>query len=554
MSAPRRFSTVGLLVGTLFFAFSLTPSLLPRSVGFQGIVSGLSLTLGYALGRLAIWLWSYLELPALNVNVRRRVTAAVAAICAAVAAAFLFQATAWQNSVRALMGMEEVSGVRPLSVASVALLVYSVLHLVGWEFRRTALALTAKLKRVVPRRIAILTGLIFAAGLFWALVDGVIFALALRAADGSYQQLDALIQDDLARPDDPSKTGSPQSLIRWVDLGKQGRAFVSSGPTPEELSAFHGTATRDPIRVYVGLNAAETPQERASLALRELIRVGAFERSLLLLVTPTGTGWVDPAALDPLEYLHRGDIATVAAQYSYLPSPLALMTEGAYGAEMARALFEAVYGYWTQLPTNGRPKLYLHGLSLGALNSDLSFDFYDVLRDPFDGALWAGPPSRSPSWSRITAGRNRSSPAWLPRFRDGSVVRFWNQHGSAEPPGTPWGPLRIAYLQYASDPITFFSVQSLYREPEWMRLPRGPDVSPALRWYPVVTTVQLAADAAAGADAVPLGYGHNFAPEHYIDAWVALTEPPGSSDAEIRRLKAVFDNYRRPGAPPGDRR
>src|SRR5262245_41387887 len=101
----RRFSTVGLALGTLLVACSLTPSLLPRSVGFQGVVSGISMTLGYALGHASAWLWSYVELPSPSARHRRRVTIAVAAICVAVAAAFLGRATGWQNAVRALMGM-----------------------------------------------------------------------------------------------------------------------------------------------------------------------------------------------------------------------------------------------------------------------------------------------------------------------------------------------------------------------------------------------------------------------------------------------------------------
>jgi uncharacterized membrane protein len=534
-------------VGTLFFAVSLTPSLLPRGVVFQGLVSGLSLTLGYALGRLGSWLWTYLELPVPRARVGRIVTLVVAAICAIVAATFLARATDWQNSVRAIMGMEEVSNVRPFSVATIALVMYGTLHFVGWQFGRTALFLTRKLKHVVPRRIALLVGLIAAAALFWAIVDGVIVALALRAIDGSYQQLDAIVQDDVQPPYSPLKTGSSESFIGWRHLGKQGRAFVSSGPTAEDISAFHRSTAKEPIRVYVGLNAAETPQERASLALRELVRVGGFERSLLLLVTPTGTGWVDPASLDPVEYMHRGDIATVAAQYSYLPSPLALLTEGAYGEEMAQALFEAVYGYWTQLRMERRPKLYLHGVSLGALNSDRSFDLYDVLRDPFQGALWAGPPFRSPSWNRVMTSRDPRSPAWLPRFRDGSIIRVMNQHGGlTSQDSASWGPLRIAMLVYASDPVTFFSVRSFYREPEWLRPPRATDVSPDLRWYPVTTMVQLAADMAAGTGAAPLGYGHNFAPAHYIDAWVALTEPADWTEEDTRRLKSVFAAYHRP--------
>jgi uncharacterized membrane protein len=115
-----------------------------------------------------------------------------------------------------------------------------------------------------------------------------------------------------------------------------------------------------------------------------------------------------------------------------------------------------------------------------------------------------------------------------------------NQQGGLDAPGTRWGPLRIAYLQYASDPVTFFSLQSFFVEPSWMREPRGHDVSPKLRWYPVVTTLQLAADIAAGVKAAPPGFGHNFAAAHYIDAWLALTEPAGWTEDDVRRLKSMY--------------
>ena len=346
------------------------------------------------------------------------------------------------------------------------------------------------------------------------------------------------------------KPGSPASLIAWQDLGTRGRTFVTTAPTAAEIAAFVGMSVPEPIRIYVGMNAAPTPDARARLALRELIRVGGFERSVLVLATPTGMGWVDPDAIDPLEYLHRGDVASVAAQYSYLPSPLALVAEDAYGAETAQAVFEEIYGHWTRLPPEHRPRLYLFGLSLGALDSQGSFHLHDVLADPFQGALWAGPPFRSPSWRSATAERDPGSPAWRPRYRNGAVVRFMNQQGGLASPAGKWGPLRIVYLQYASDPITFFDVRSAFRQPDWMRTPRGPDVSPAFRWYPVVTMLQLAADMAAGAEATPPGFGHNYAAEHYIDAWIALTEPEGWSEADLARLKARFrergeENWRR---------
>ena len=115
----------------------------------------------------------------------------------------------------------------------------------------------------------------------------------------------------------------------------------------------------EPIRVYVGLRSAETAAERAKLALEELKRVGAFDRSALVVATPTGTGWVDSTRSDSVEYLLHGDVASVAMQYSYLSSPLTLFVDPDYGAETARALFNAVYGYWRTLPKDRRPKFYL---------------------------------------------------------------------------------------------------------------------------------------------------------------------------------------------------
>jgi uncharacterized membrane protein len=275
--------------------------------------------------------------------------------------------------------------------------------------------------------------------------------------------------------------------------------------------------------------------ERAELALAELVRVGGFERSVLVIIAPTGTGWVDPAGMTPLEHLLRGDIASVAAQYSYLRSPIAMMSDGAYDVESTRAMFQAVYDHWRSLPRDERPSLCLFGLSLGALNSDHSFDFYDIIEDPFDGALWSGPPFRTETWRRTTERRRSDSPEWLPRFRDDSVVRFANQDGGLASGRAPWGQFRIAFLQYASDPITFFSPESFYREPAWMRSPRGPDVSDDLRWFPIVTMLQLAADMAAGTS--PPGYGHEFAPGHYLDAWHALVEPEGWSKPALERLR-----------------
>jgi uncharacterized membrane protein len=248
---------------------------------------------------------------------------------------------------------------------------------------------------------------------------------------------------------------------------------------------------------------------------------------------------MDPAATDTLEYLHVGDTAIVAVQYSYLTSPLSLLVEPGFAEDSGRAAFRVIYDHWRSLPRDGRPRLYLFGLSLGAFGSEQSFRLHDVLGDPFNGAVWSGPPFASPEWRAATDERNAGTPEWLPTFGDGSIIRFTNQENALDIPGATWGPMRIVYLQYASDPITFFSPSSFWRQPDWMTAPVGPDVSPELRWYPIVTGLQLAIDMAVGL-AVPIGFGHYFAPAHYINAWEAVTRPPGWTPEAIARLKAHF--------------
>ena len=60
------------------------------------------------------------------------------------------------------------------------------------------------------------------------------------------------------------------------------------------------------------------------MALAELERTGAFDRELLMVISPTGTGYVNYVAVETTAYLTRGNMASVTMQYSLRPSPLSL--------------------------------------------------------------------------------------------------------------------------------------------------------------------------------------------------------------------------------------
>jgi len=544
-------TVVGLALGTLFFAASLTPSLIPRDVLTQGTLAGSCFAIGYGLGVFLRWLWRYMELPELPRQTHSIASISTATVCLFIAVLFLRWAADWQNSIRAVFNMEPIESARPFTLFAISIATFLVLYLLARMFKMLALWILGYAQRWIPMRVAKVVAVTAAILLFWSIANQVLFRAAFAALESSFRQHDALLEPTRKQPTEVGKTGSPESLVNWRELGRAGREFVASGPTAQQIGALSGRPSIDPIRVYVGLRGARAAQDRAKLALEELKRQGGFSRSVLIVVTPTGTGWVDPAAIDTVEYLHDGDIASVAIQYSYLNSPLSLLVQPEYGAEAGRALFNEIYGYWTALPRDKRPRLYLHGLSLGALNSARSFELFELIGDPIDGAVWSGPPFASRVWRSITDGRNSGSPMWLPEFRDGRFVRFMNQNGATVPTNAPWGPMRVVYLQYASDAITFFDHRDAYRRPAWMDPPIGPDVSPKLRWYPIITMLQLAVDMAVSMQ-VPPGYGHVFAPEHYADAWVAATDVRTWTPENLAKLKRYLGEKARQAITDGD--
>jgi uncharacterized membrane protein len=539
VACKNSFSFVGLVFAALFFAASVTPSLLPRVYGVQGVLSAFALAIGYGVGVGLQWMYRFLELPEPGGRLRSISKWVTVCVVAVVFMAFVWRMTLWQNSIRNIMEMPPLVTAYPYRVVSIAILLGVLLVGAARLFRTCGNFVAFKLDRFIPRRIALAVGYALVIAFIVFVTNEVIASRLLASADAFFLQVDRFVGDELQQPTDPLQTGSGASLVSWQSIGKQGKAFLTTGPTTEDIREFYTHGAIRPIRVYVGMRSRETPEERAELALAELNRVGGFERSVLVVATPTGTGWLDPSAVDSLEYLHGGDTAIVGIQYSYLPSWITLLVDPQRSIESAIALFDEIYSHWKTLPASSRPKLYLHGLSLGSLGSERSLDLLTIFEDPIHGAVWSGPPFPSQRWRQIVAHRNAASPPWLPTFRDQRILRFTAQKNALDT-GRPWGALRAVYIQYASDPMIWFSPDLAWIRPDWLKGERGPDVSPHLRWYPIVTFLQIAFDLTM-ATAVPIGYGHNYAPSSYMDAWIAVTQPRGWTPHDIARLRSRLD-------------
>ena len=293
-----------------------------------------------------------------------------------------------------------------------------------------------------------------------------------------------------------------------------------------------------PIRIYAGLASADGPEAQAALAVRDLQRAGGFQRKNLLVATTTGSGWVDPALVDSFEYLSNGDSATVAIQYSYLPSWISYLVDQSKALAAGRALFDAVYGAWARLPADHRPKLYVAGESLGSFGGEAAFTGENDLANRTNGALFVGPPNFNTLFREFSDHRDPGSPEVQPIYQDGRIVRFVNDPATGIPPaGQPWNGTRILYLMHPSDPIVWWSPHLIFSEPDWISEPPGKDVLKTMFWVPFVTFWEVTADLPF-ATGVPEGHGHKYTAE-YVNGFNAIMRT-GLSSQQLASLRKII--------------
>ncbi len=530
-----RYTWSGTLGAVLFGCASLTPSLLPRGWVLQGLIAGVTAAIGYGVGVTLAWFVAELTDGRLPAGFRRGAWVVLGVGGTVLVVVMLVLGARWQGQIHELMGLEPPEGYWSPGIVVIAVPLMALLVAAGRGIRRLARGAVRLLGRVLPSRMARPLGVVVAVALVVVLLNGVLFQGLVSAMNSAFSVRDDGTEEGATEPTAPERSGSPESLVPWDELGLQGRNFVGTGPTPDELRAFSGEPAREPVRAYAGLASAEDAGDRAALAVRDLERAGGFDRSVLVVGTTTGTGWVDPAATAALEYEFNGDTAMVAMQYSYLPSWMSFLVDQARARDAGRALFDAVYGVWAQRPPESRPQLFVFGESLGTFGGEAAFSGLADIANRTDGVLWAGPPNFNDLWGQIVTDRDSGSPEWLPVYDEGRTVRFADEADDLQDPAGPWDEPRLVYLQNASDPIVWWSPRLILHRPDWLRGDRGPDVSQDMVWLPFVSFWQVTADMAF-AVGVPDGHGHKYQAD-YVDGWAQVAQPPGWTDADTARLR-----------------
>ncbi len=534
----RHYTFTGTAVGLIFIWFSMTPSLLPRSALFQGLVSGISGAIGYGLGVFAVWLVRYMRAKDPSPAAPRwawRILIAIGALGMVVMAIWFH---VWQDDVRDLMGVQHLKWYDYPLAAALSLVVLFTLVEFGQGTRRLVSFLVGQVDRIAPFRVSATIVVCLLVALTIALLNGVVLKFAMRTMNNTFASVNNEKNPDTAPPNTPLRSGGPQSLVSWDSLGHQGRIFVEAGPTVDELTAFNGTPATEPIRAYAGLNSADGITATADLAASELQRTGGLQRAVVAVGTTTGTGWINEAEADALEYMYNGNTAIVSMQYSFLPSWLSFLVDKENARHAGQALFEAVDKLVRQIPESQRPKLVVFGESLGSFGGEAPFMSLNNVLARTDGALFSGPTFQNTIWTQLTATRDRGSPEWLPIYDDGYNVRFVTRPSDLQRPNAPWGRPRVVYLQHASDPIAWWTPDLPFKRPDWLREKRGYDVLPQTHWIPVVTFLQVSADMAVAVD-VPPGHGHHYVADA-ADGWAAVLSPPGWTQEKTNKLRPLL--------------
>ncbi len=474
--APARWmpATVPAMLAVLAGELSLVPTLLPRTPWIQGIFTGVVMVHTYAAFVALAWAVAHLRSrvlgpPRQGRHAARRGTGTWMGAAARIALAIGFVAAMVAGQLAGLQLAARSDGPPPplygtLEAAAVGAAVAAALVLIGRGIRSTARRILGWLRRSrVRTRVIAMVAVVAIVPVVGADTPQLPSRAPAAAADW-HASVDAR---------SAVRAGGVGSAVPWASLGAKGQEFVAGGPSTAEIRAVTGRPAVEPIRVYVGLASAPTPSQRAALAVDELRRTGALRRAAIVLTVPTGSGWVNPAAPAALEFLYGGDVATVAVQYSDVPS----WQEYLRGLGAARATSQALVGaVGSSVRAGGggtsAPRLILYGESLGALAALSSLTTGE---DGGDAGLWVGVPADAPAATAADQVR----------------------------------------LVHDDDPVAVWSPRLLF----------GPTAQWHGRWYPFVSFWQATADMAA-AYAIPSGHGHRYGQE-FVDAWNSLVPAHG---------------------------
>lgn len=322
------------------------------------------------------------------------------------------------------------------------------------------------------------------AGVLTAFADTFLKGMALydRVVDPGYDRA----------PTEPTRSTGPGSPLTFSRTGRHGRRFVLDVAGPDEIESVMGRpAVAAPVRVFVGYDSARSAEDRVRLAMEELERTGGFDRSVLIVGSPAGTGWVNNLPFEVADHLTLGDCTGVAIQYHRLPSLIAL-PRLSDGGHHHRLLLEAVAARLARVPRAERPRLLVYGESLGAWAGQNAFLHRGVAgldELGVERALWSGTPYYS-GWAREALGAGIAGDRTDPK---GLVVEVERPEDLVALGPEGLARVRAVLLSNHNDPIRKLGAHLLVQRPPWFSDPAG-SFPTQTGFLPFVTAAQIIVD------------------------------------------------------------
>ncbi|MDU0969285.1 MAG: alpha/beta-hydrolase family protein [Actinomycetaceae bacterium] len=542
------FSLLGVAIALLLFLVSTSPSLLPRPWWAQAAMSGALMVGGYLLGFVIDWLARLVaEIISLRVSYDLGASWALRALLlTALGGLFIVGLTVNYRHMRQTarnVNMPPPSGLAYLgSLVGAFVIVAAIVGLYLLIYRLWKLIVGLFGNHIPGWAAAVLAWAIVFIIVVVLVEWGVIKQIARRASRWASTR-DRQIPEGVRAPLIPERSASPQSVVTWEQTSREGKRFLGGEPMTERIEQVTGRFATEPIRVYASLAANGDSLSRAvHQAVQELYRTGAFDRSVLLVVVPTGSGWVDEWNVQALEYLTGGDCASVAVQYSFLPSWMTFVSGREQAGRGGRVIVDAVAREIAKLDPDRRPRLFVTGESLGSFGAQSAFHSPADMLARVDGALWIGTPGFTEVLRELTRTRHRGSPQIAPVVDNARHVRFATKPEdlTRDIDGRElgaWEFPRVVYAQHASDPVVWWDKDLMWKTPDWMVEGVGSDVSNHLRWYRLVTYVQLLCDLPLAESASP-GHGHKYQDE-LVPAWRAILGLKGDPAEDARIVTAI---------------
>lgn len=300
-------------------------------------------------------------------------------------------------------------------------------------------------------------------------------------------------------------SGGPGSTVSFDSLSREGRRFCNMVLSAKEIETVMGApALADPIRVFVGLDTDPELENRVDAVMDELVRTKAFDRSVLAIASPTGSGYINYVFAESLEYMTRGDCAIATMQYSLLPSPMSL-GRVRLAVEQNSALMHAITGYLRGMDPDKRPRLVLFGESLGANSLQDVWRHRTVEamdRDFIHSSLFLGTPSATQFAKSWRLDPDRVDP-------DGKVVEIDDYGQVIDLPAERAAKVRHFLLSHYDDPIPKFGTNLLMRRPWWLGPPesRPPRVPKSTTWRAGTSFVLTGIDMMNAMEVIPGQFG-----------------------------------------------